>query len=45
MEPNVFMGYLEKGIACLLILFGLEQYPFNSIDQNNSAHGVYSVAH
>jgi hypothetical protein len=45
MEPNVFMGYLEKGIACLFILFGHEQYPFDSLYQNNSAHGVYSVAH
>jgi hypothetical protein len=44
MEPNVFMGYLKKGIACSLSLFGHEQYPFNSLDQNNLAHGFYSVA-
>ncbi len=25
-------------------LFGHEQYPSNSLDQNNSAHDVYSVA-
>jgi hypothetical protein len=44
MEPNVFLGYLERGNACLLNLFGHEQYPFNSLDQNNLAHGVYNVA-
>jgi hypothetical protein len=22
MEPNVFLGYLKRGIACLMILFG-----------------------
>jgi len=26
MEPNVFMGYLERGIACSLSLFEHEQY-------------------
>jgi len=45
MEPNVFIGYLERGIACSLSLFGHEQYPSNSLDQNNAAHGVYSVTH
>ncbi len=40
MEPNVFMGYLKKGIACLMNLSMHEQYPFNNMDQNNSAHGV-----
>jgi hypothetical protein len=44
MEPNVFFGYLERGIACSLSLFGHEQYPFNSPNQNNSNHGVYNVA-
>jgi hypothetical protein len=44
MEPNVFLGYLERNIACSLSPFGREQYRFNSLDQNNSAHGVYSVA-
>jgi hypothetical protein len=43
-EPNVFIGYLERGIAYSLNLFGHEQYPSNSLDQNNSAHGFYSVA-
>jgi hypothetical protein len=42
-EPNVFMGYFERGIACSLNLFGHEQYPSNSLNQNNSAYGVYSV--
>jgi len=45
MEPNVFMGYLERGITCSLSLFGHEQYPSNSLDQNNLAHGNYTVAH
>jgi len=44
MESNVFLGYLGKGIACSLSLFGHEQYPFNSLYQNNLAHGVYNVA-
>ena len=43
MEPNVFIGYLVRGIACSLSLFEHEQYPFNNLNQNNSAHGVYSV--
>jgi len=45
MDPNVFLGYLERGIACSLSIFGHEQYPFNSLDQNNSTHDVYNVAH
>jgi hypothetical protein len=44
MEPNVFLGYLERDIACSLNLFGHEQYSSNSLDQNNSAHSVYNVA-
>jgi hypothetical protein len=28
MEPNVFLGYLEKGIASVLINIEHEQYPF-----------------
>jgi hypothetical protein len=44
MKPNVFLGYFERGIECSLSLFGHEQYPFNSLDQNNSAHGFYNVA-
>jgi hypothetical protein len=43
MEPNVFMGYLERAIACLLNHFGHEQYLFDSLDQNNSTHGVYKI--
>jgi hypothetical protein len=45
MEPNVFLGYLKRGVACSLNLFGHEQYLFNSLDQNNLTHGVYNVAH
>jgi hypothetical protein len=44
MEANVFLGYFEKGIAGVLSSFEHEQYPFDTLDQNNSAHGVYSVA-
>ncbi len=44
MEPNVFLGYFERGIACVLSNFEHEQYPFDTLDQNNLAHGVYSVA-
>jgi hypothetical protein len=43
MEPNVFLGYLEKGITHSLSLYGHEQDPFDSLDQNNSAHDVYIV--
>jgi hypothetical protein len=33
MEPNVFLGYLVWGIACVLNNFGHEQYPFkNDVD-------------
>ncbi len=39
MEPNVFLGYLVKGIVGVLSSFG-----HGSLDQNNSTHGVYSVA-
>jgi hypothetical protein len=31
MEPNVFMGYPERGIACSLSPPGHEQYPFDSM--------------
>jgi hypothetical protein len=44
MEPNIFMGDLERGIASVLSSFEHEQYPFDSLDQNNSAHDVYNVA-
>jgi len=44
MKPNVFLGYIERGIASVLSSFGHEQYPFDSLDKNNSAHGVYIVA-
>jgi hypothetical protein len=43
MEPNVFIGYLKKGTASVLNNFGHEQYPSDSLHQNNTAHGVYSV--
>jgi hypothetical protein len=37
MEPNVFLGYLKRGIACLVSPSGHEQYSSNILDQNNSA--------
>ncbi len=40
MEPNEFMRYLNKVIAFFLSPSGDEQYPFNSMDQNNSTHDV-----
>jgi len=35
--------YPNKGIACALNNFGHKQYPSNSLDQNNSIHGVYKI--
>jgi len=43
MEFNVLMGYPKRGIACSLSPPGHEQYPFDSMYQNNSTHGVYKV--
>jgi hypothetical protein len=40
MEPDVSLGYPKRGIACLVSPYGHEQYHFNSLDQNNLAHGV-----
>jgi hypothetical protein len=40
MELNVFLEYSKKDITCLVSFSRHEQYPFNSLDQNNSAHGV-----
>jgi hypothetical protein len=40
MEPNVFLGYLKRGIACLMNPFGHEQYPSNSLDRNNWCYNV-----
>jgi hypothetical protein len=43
MEPNVFMGYLEWGIVGVLNSVRHEQYPSDSIYQNNLTHGVYNI--
>jgi hypothetical protein len=32
MDPNVFMGYLTRGITCVLNSFVHEQYPSNNVD-------------
>jgi hypothetical protein len=36
-----FLGYLTKGIACALNILRHKQYPLDSLNQNNLAHGVY----
>ncbi len=33
--------YPTRGIVCALNILRHEQYPFNSLDQNNLPHGVY----
>ncbi len=35
MEPKGFMGYFEKGSACELNSFRHEQYPSDTLNQNN----------
>jgi len=40
MEPKGFMGYHERGNACELSSFGHEQYPFDSLNQNNWDYGL-----
>jgi hypothetical protein len=40
-EPKGFLGYPTRDIACALNIACHKQYPFDSIDQNNLAHGVY----
>jgi len=40
MEPNVFMGYPTRRIACVLNSFEHEQYLSNSTNQNKSTHGI-----
>jgi hypothetical protein len=39
-NPKAFLGYLEKGNATSFNPSGHEQYPFDSIGQNQLAHGV-----
>ncbi len=40
-EPQGFLGYPIRGIACALSIPKHEQCPFDSLDQNNLARGVY----
>jgi hypothetical protein len=35
--------YSNRGITSALSNFGHKQYPFNSLDQNNSINGVYVI--
>jgi hypothetical protein len=44
MQPNEFLGYLKRGIACLVSPFEHEQYPSNSMDQNIFYPWCYRVA-
>jgi hypothetical protein len=43
MELKGFPIYFRKGIAHALSNFGHKQYPSNSLDKNNSIHGVYKI--
>jgi hypothetical protein len=43
MEPKGFLIYPKRGIAHALSNFGHEQYPFDSLHQKNSFHGVYKI--
>jgi hypothetical protein len=45
MEPKGFLIYPCGGIIFALNNYGHNQYPFNSLDQNNSIHGVYKYPH
>ncbi len=38
-----FLIYLERGIAHALNNYRHERYPFDSLNQNNSTHGVYRI--
>jgi len=40
MEPNVFLGYLVRGITNVLSSFGHEQYPSNSVNVATLALGL-----
>jgi hypothetical protein len=43
MKLKGFLIYPSRGIACALSKFEHKQYPSNSLDQNNSIHGVYII--
>jgi hypothetical protein len=43
MEPKGFLIYLNRGIAFALNNYGHKQDPSNSLDQNDSIHGVYKI--
>ncbi len=43
MEFKGFLIYPNRGIACAFSNYGHKQYPFNSLDQNNSIHDVYGI--
>jgi hypothetical protein len=37
------MMHPKRGIAHALNNYGNKEYPSNSLDQNNSIHGVYKI--
>jgi hypothetical protein len=39
-DLKAFLGYPKGGIASSFHLFGHEQYPSESVDQNDSTHDV-----
>jgi hypothetical protein len=39
-DPNTFMRYHDRGIRCSSQLLVMNNTPYNSIGQNESAHGV-----
>jgi hypothetical protein len=43
MEPKGFLIYFDRGITFALSNFEHKQYLSNSLDQNNSIHGVYKT--
>jgi len=43
MKFSRFLGYPKKVNARALNSFGHEQYPTDSLNQNNLAHGVYKI--
>ncbi len=43
MKSKRFLKYPRQGITQPLSNYGHKQYPFYSLDQNNSIHGVYKI--
>jgi len=43
MKLSRFLRYSKRGHAHALNSFGHEQYPTDSLNQNNLTHGVYKI--